>query len=732
MDKTAKTKTVGVFENVVTQERCKRKKKFKTHRFSDDDSSPSESDLVIDDSEETLKRKKTQQTGVRVRLKEETLNLACQWLECSEHFEDETSFYCHLSSHVTENDDLKCKWSDCPDPNAQPMSALLERHLTYHGYVAKLISIGQNVVNRNNFPDCSLPKKYTVDVPPMTTYYECEWQGCEHVKTNTFGDLLAHVQCHVMAAPTGKKAGQKCVVPCLWKCCSMQFNSRYKLADHLKIHTKERVVGCPTCYSLFSSKTTFSDHRKRQMQSYMRSYQCSQCLKLFSVERLLSDHMRSHINQYKCNLCDMTSPKPSMLAKHYRYRHMSVRPFNCHICNKSFVTKSNLNTHLLTHEDKPFKCDQCEFGCKSKVGLKNHMLKVHGLMDASKYECQVCKVLFKRGDYLTYHLINRHNFHWPSGHSRFRYRKDTDGIFRLQTVRYESIEVTEQMIQSESQQAANNPSAVVYNVTCDEDDYKLTIEEHEVNERISDPATSSNKVIIVFEDLDEEGNVILKKEIDTNNLFVSEGDGEVQEEKKVLASRNMPHFEQVYLKNWPHILEHDDTKCDFPYASDLVSFIKANFQDDFSVGIAGYPNGHPHCKTLEEDMEHLKKKVDSGADFIVTQATFCYDTLEQFAARCLENDIKVPILPGVLVIKSYKTLLTIARCCEFKVAEHVFAFVKENREKPEVVENYGLELAAQLVAKSWAHPGLLAGAHIFTMNDLGEVNKVLAKVSEQV
>lgn len=67
----------------------------------------------------------------------------------------------------------------------------------------------------------------------------------------------------------------------------------------------------------------------------VRSYQCSQCLKLFSIERLLSDHMRSHINQYKCTMCDMTSTKPSMLAKHYRYRHMNERPFQCQICKKT-------------------------------------------------------------------------------------------------------------------------------------------------------------------------------------------------------------------------------------------------------------------------------------------------------------------------------------------------------------------------------------------------------------
>ncbi|XP_066155307.1 histone H4 transcription factor-like [Euwallacea fornicatus] len=520
-----KTKTLAVFKNVITKKR-KKKCKFKTYRFSEDeDSSPSESELVIDDDVKEDSVKRQRRSIDRVHHKNEVLALKCLWGVCDDVFSDMGKLQEHLECHAKEAEEPKCQWVHCPNPDDIPTFEMFLRHLSYHTYISKLINIGENILNRNYLPACSLKASYSIDIP--YSGYTCEWEGCDNQTFNTIQDFFSHMQCHVLGAPTGKKRGSSEVIPCQWSGCGGKYPTRYKLADHLRVHTKERLIACPKCMALFASKTCFSDHRKRQLKTDMRSYQCSQCLKLFSVERLLSDHMRSHINQYKCTMCDMTLPKPSMLAKHYRYRHMNVRPFNCPHCSKSFVAKCNLTTHLLTHQEKPFQCDQCEFGCKSKVGLRSHMNKVHGLDSEVSYECEVCNTQFKRGDYLTHHLMKRHKFHWPSGHCRFRYRKDTDGVHRLQTVRYESLEVTEEMIRSESMPATKHPSAVTYHVSCDKDtggEYKLTIQQGD-SKKIIDvkPAklgkkTNGPDIIITIEDLDESGNVVKTTEVNSREF----------------------------------------------------------------------------------------------------------------------------------------------------------------------------------------------------------------------
>ena len=65
----------------------------------------------------------------------------------------------------------------------------------------------------------------------------------------------------------------------------------------------------------------------------------------------------------------------------------------------------------------------------------------------------------------------------------------------------------------------------------------------------------------------------------------------------------------------------------------------------------GYPNGHPDCPTYEEDIQHLKEKVDAGADFIITQLFFENKTFFKFVKDCREIGITVPIIPGFMPIQ---------------------------------------------------------------------------------
>lgn len=164
--------------------------------------------------------------------------------------------------------------------------------------------------------------------------------------------------------------------------------------------------------------------------------------------------------------------------------------------------------HLTVHEEMSYSCNYCHLRFQTRYSLKKHVAEEHNAAELKKYECHCCQRRYIKGVYLTKHLMKQHNYHWPSGHSRFRYKKDIDGIHRLQTVRYESLEVSEDLMRSEAgqqsqinQQSSSSTAAVI------------NIQEVEVN------AMENSSILISVDDLDEEGNV-LRSEIIKQHSYV--------------------------------------------------------------------------------------------------------------------------------------------------------------------------------------------------------------------
>ena len=84
----------------------------------------------------------------------------------------------------------------------------------------------------------------------------------------------------------------------------------------------------------------------------------------------------------------------------------------------------------------------------------------------------------------------------------------------------------------------------------------------------------------------------------------------------------------------------------FNYATDLVKFIRENYGNYFTICVSGYPTGHPDSTSYEDDLIHLKEKIDAGADFIITQLFFKPETFIKFVNDCRSIGIKCPIIPG--------------------------------------------------------------------------------------
>ena len=162
------------------------------------------------------------------------------------------------------------------------------------------------------------------------------------------------------------------------------------------------------------------------------------------------------------------------------------------------------------------------------------------------------------------------------------------------------------------------------------------------------------------------------------------------------------------------------------YANELVGLIRAEFPE-FGVAVAGYPETHPEAPSSEADLTNLKRKVDAGADVVITQLFYDNADFFRFRDRCAAAGIRVPIVPGVMPVTDFAKIKRFTSGCGAKLpAEMVnrFESVGEDADGQFAV---GVELAARQTQALL--DGGVPGIHYYVMNRSDSVAGVLAAVS---
>ena len=175
----------------------------------------------------------------------------------------------------------------------------------------------------------------------------------------------------------------------------------------------------------------------------------------------------------------------------------------------------------------------------------------------------------------------------------------------------------------------------------------------------------------------------------------------------------------------PHEGEFEPHPQSLPHASDLVAYIRPNY--DFCIGVAGYPEGHIESTSKDEDLEYLKQKLDHGAEYIITNYFYDNAFFFDFIERCQNIGIDVPILPGVMPIYSVKMMEMLAGLCGATITDEVRSGLAALEEgDKEALINFGIEFAFQQCV-SLIRAGV-PGLHIYTMDrsksSVGLVNKL--------
>lgn len=152
---------------------------------------------------------------------------------------------------------------------------------------------------------------------------------------------------------------------------------------------------------------------------------------------------------------------------------------------------------------------------------------------------------------------------------------------------------------------------------------------------------------------------------------------------------------------------------DFEHASDLIAYIRR--QSDFTIAAACYPEGHPESASLYTDIENIKRKVDAGADYLITQMFFDNTLFYRFVERCLLAGIKVPIQAGIMPVTRKGQINRILKLSGGANLPQKFQTMFERyADHPMAMRDAGIAYAVdQIVDLLTQHAD---GVHLYTMN----------------
>ena len=151
---------------------------------------------------------------------------------------------------------------------------------------------------------------------------------------------------------------------------------------------------------------------------------------------------------------------------------------------------------------------------------------------------------------------------------------------------------------------------------------------------------------------------------------------------------------------------------EFEHASDMISYLKET--TDFHIAGACYPEKHFEAIDMEQDLTHLKAKVDCGASFLISQLFFDNDLFYRFVEKAIKQGIQVPISAGIMPITAAKQLGTTVSLSGSSVPKKMADIIATYGDHPEDMRKAGIEYAVNQILDLQKHG--VPDIHIYSMN----------------
>lgn len=203
--------------------------------------------------------------------------------------------------------------------------------------------------------------------------------------------------------------------------CDRAFARKNYLQLHMAVHTGEKNYECDECGRSYTQRSSLNTH----MKSHKYVPKCLLCKRIFKTNELLEQHLEEHqqlcetlpsqeqllgqvgfiaSTSLECHLCGKTYATKSSLTTHLQSVHSDVKKFMCSECDKTFARKCYLDVHMATHTgEKKYTCDEC-----GKSFAQRSTLNTHKNLHTSTHKCTECGKTFGRKSFLAQHLRHVH------------------------------------------------------------------------------------------------------------------------------------------------------------------------------------------------------------------------------------------------------------------------------------------------------------------------------------
>jgi len=171
--------------------------------------------------------------------------------------------------------------------------------------------------------------------------------------------------------------------------------------------------------------------------------------------------------------------------------------------------------------------------------------------------------------------------------------------------------------------------------------------------------------------------------------------------------------------------EFKSTAGGLQYANQLVELIRAEFPG-FGVAVAGYPETHQEAISPEADLENLKRKVDAGADIVITQLFYNNEDFFRFRDRTQRAGISVPLVPGILPVTNLAQIQRITAMCGAQLPGE-FVTVLGQCQDSDSQFRAGVDFATQQVQDLMDQD--VPGVHFYVLNKSQATTEILTDLN---